>query len=83
MSLLSHLSPDGAKNGAPLPLPADARLLALGEDSWREALAAAEDTDAAAAARGWSSAPAGRRCSWRSSATAHFSPLSRSANGRF
>jgi glutamate-ammonia-ligase adenylyltransferase len=61
MSLLSHLSPDGPKDGGMLPLPADARLLALGDEAWQEALAAAEDANAAAAARGWSDTPSGRK----------------------
>ncbi|HYM73702.1 MAG TPA: bifunctional [glutamine synthetase] adenylyltransferase/[glutamine synthetase]-adenylyl-L-tyrosine phosphorylase [Stellaceae bacterium] len=57
MSLLSHLSPDGGG----LPLAADARLLALGQAAWQEALAEAPRADAAAAARGWSETPAGQR----------------------
>jgi glutamate-ammonia-ligase adenylyltransferase len=57
MTLLSTLSPDGAG----LPQPADARRLALGFDAWDEALAAAADDPAAAAARDWSRSPAGRR----------------------
>ena len=58
MNLLSYPSSDSAENGGALPLPADARLLALGEAAWEEALAAAGD--AAAAARAWSATPAGR-----------------------
>jgi [glutamine synthetase] adenylyltransferase / [glutamine synthetase]-adenylyl-L-tyrosine phosphorylase len=54
VKLLSHLSP----NGGGLPLPADARLLALGRDVWDETLAAAGD--AAAPARAWSATPSGQ-----------------------
>jgi glutamate-ammonia-ligase adenylyltransferase len=54
VKLLSPLSPD--KPG--LPLPADPRLLALGQGAWDEALA--ESGDDAAAARAWSTTPFGR-----------------------
>ncbi len=57
MKLLSHLSPKSARDGGTLPLPADARLHALGQSAWDEALA--EAGDAAAAARTWSTTPAG------------------------
>ncbi|HZK90225.1 MAG TPA: bifunctional [glutamine synthetase] adenylyltransferase/[glutamine synthetase]-adenylyl-L-tyrosine phosphorylase [Stellaceae bacterium] len=60
MKLLSHLSPDDARNGGALPLPGDSRLLALGQAHWDEALAVAGDAGAAAA-RAWSATPAGRR----------------------
>ena len=58
MKLLSHLSPDGAPDGRTPPLPADPRLLALGQAGWEEALAEAGDD--AGAARAWSATPAGR-----------------------
>ncbi len=54
MKLLSHLSP---KADGP-PLPADARLLALGEATWDEALAEAGND--AASARTWSATPSGK-----------------------
>ena len=54
MKLLSHFSPEP---GGP-PLPADPRLLALGEAAWQEALA---ETAEAAVARAWSGTPKGRR----------------------
>jgi glutamate-ammonia-ligase adenylyltransferase len=59
MTLLSKFSADG--DG--LPLPADARRLALGFEAWDEALAlaAVADDPAALAARDWSRSPAGRR----------------------
>ena len=59
MKLLSHLSPESARDGGALPLPADLRLHALGQSAWNEALAEAGD-DAAAAARAWSATPAGQ-----------------------
>jgi len=52
VNLLSHLSPNGRRGGGKPPLPGDARLLALGEGAWKEALA--EAGDAAGAARTWS-----------------------------
>jgi len=55
MTLLSHLS----CNGSGLPLPADARRLALSFAGWDEALARAGED--AAAARDWSATPAGKR----------------------
>ena len=57
MGLLAHLSADGEG----LPRPADQRWLALGFEAWDEALAAAADDPFARTARGWSTAPAGRR----------------------
>ena len=62
MTLLSHLSPNDPEGTPVLPLPADARLLALGEAAWQEALseAASADPGAVAAARAWSDAPGGR-----------------------
>jgi glutamate-ammonia-ligase adenylyltransferase len=56
MKLLSHLSP----NGDGLPLPADARLLALGFGAWEAALAEAEDERRTALARQWSATSPGR-----------------------
>ncbi len=56
MKLLSQLSP----NAGGLPLPADTRLLALGQAAWDEALAEAGAGERVAAARAWSSAPSGR-----------------------
>jgi glutamate-ammonia-ligase adenylyltransferase len=56
MKLLSDFSLD--RDG--IPHPGDARLLALGEAAWEEALARAEGDPAAAAARRWSATPAGR-----------------------
>jgi [glutamine synthetase] adenylyltransferase / [glutamine synthetase]-adenylyl-L-tyrosine phosphorylase len=56
MRLLSNFSLEHDR----IPHPGDARLLALGEAAWNEALAeAGEDADAAAA-RQWSGTPAGR-----------------------
>jgi glutamate-ammonia-ligase adenylyltransferase len=64
MTLLSHLSPTDPQGASALPLPADARLLALGEAAWQEALSGAAnhgaDPGAVAAARAWSGAPDGR-----------------------
>ena len=64
MTLLSHLSPTDPQGASALPLPADARLLALGEAAWQEALSEAADhgadPGAVAAARAWSGAPDGR-----------------------
>jgi len=60
VKLLSHLSFDGPKDGGMLPLPADARLNALGRSAWHEALAGAGDADAAAA-RAWSETPLGQK----------------------
>ena len=59
MKLLSHLSPDRAKDGGKLPLPGDERLLALGQSAWDEALTEAHAD--AKAAHAWSETPAGRR----------------------
>ncbi len=64
MKLLSHLSPNGAPNGAVPPRPADARLLALGVSAWEAALAEAPDEGRppgakAALARSWSATSAG------------------------
>ncbi|HEV2301004.1 MAG TPA: bifunctional [glutamine synthetase] adenylyltransferase/[glutamine synthetase]-adenylyl-L-tyrosine phosphorylase [Stellaceae bacterium] len=56
MRLLSDFSPEG--DG--IPHPGDARLLALGETAWGEALAQAGSDPAAASARQWGAAPAGR-----------------------
>ena len=56
MKLLSHLS----QNGHALPLPADARRLALGFSAWEAALAEAQDESRAALARQWSTTAAGR-----------------------
>ncbi|HTW51256.1 MAG TPA: bifunctional [glutamine synthetase] adenylyltransferase/[glutamine synthetase]-adenylyl-L-tyrosine phosphorylase [Stellaceae bacterium] len=58
MKLLSHLSPQNARDGGALPLPADPRLHALGQGAWDEALV--EAGDAAAAARAWSATPLGK-----------------------
>jgi glutamate-ammonia-ligase adenylyltransferase len=58
MKLLSHFSPDGPESDRALPRPADARLLALGQDAWNEALTQAGN--AAAAARSWSATHAGQ-----------------------
>ena len=58
MKLLSHLSPDTALDSI-LPRPADARLLALGQAAWNEALTAADDRAAVALARAWSATPRG------------------------
>jgi glutamate-ammonia-ligase adenylyltransferase len=59
VKLLSHLSPDRAKDGGKLPLPGDERLLALGQSAWDEALTEAHAD--AKAAHAWSETPAGRR----------------------
>jgi glutamate-ammonia-ligase adenylyltransferase len=58
VKLLSPLSPKSTGPGGALPLPADPRLLALGQDAWNEALAAAGDD--AAAARAWSTTTTGQ-----------------------
>ena len=58
MKLLSHLSPESTRDGGALPLPADARLYALGQSAWDEALAEAGDD--AAATRAWSATAAGQ-----------------------
>ncbi len=57
MKLLSDLSPNRADGHPTLPAPADARLLALGQEAWNAALTDAGD--AATAARAWSATPAG------------------------
>ena len=57
MGLLAHLSADGEG----LPRPADQRRLSLGFEAWDEALAAAAANPITRTARGWSTAPAGRR----------------------
>jgi [glutamine synthetase] adenylyltransferase / [glutamine synthetase]-adenylyl-L-tyrosine phosphorylase len=57
LKLLSRL----ASEGDGLPQPADQRRLALGFEAWEEALAAAPDDPASAAARSWSALPQGRR----------------------
>jgi glutamate-ammonia-ligase adenylyltransferase len=57
MNLLSHLSP----NDDGLPLPADARLLALGFSAWQAALAEAGEASRAALARAWCATPQGKR----------------------
>jgi glutamate-ammonia-ligase adenylyltransferase len=63
VKLLSYLSPDTVPDSNPLPRPADARLLALGQAAWDEALTAADHHDStvvsAAAARAWSATPLG------------------------
>jgi [glutamine synthetase] adenylyltransferase / [glutamine synthetase]-adenylyl-L-tyrosine phosphorylase len=59
VKLLSYLSPNGRLDGGTQPLPGDARLLALGETAWQEALA--EAGDAAAPARAWSKTAGGRK----------------------
>ncbi|MBV8779750.1 MAG: glutamine-synthetase adenylyltransferase, partial [Alphaproteobacteria bacterium] len=56
MKLLSHLSPDGAA----LPSAGDARALAIGTAHWHDAVAAAAEPEAAAAARAWSATPQGQ-----------------------
>ena len=58
MKLLSHLSPNGRPGTGRLPLPGDTRLLALGEEAWRSALAEAGDD--AATALAWSRTRRGR-----------------------
>jgi glutamate-ammonia-ligase adenylyltransferase len=58
VKLLSRLSPNGRRDSGKLPRPGDARLLALGEAAWNDALAEAGD---AAAARAWSETAAGRK----------------------
>jgi glutamate-ammonia-ligase adenylyltransferase len=57
MKLLSHISSDG--HG--LPEPADARRLALGFETWREALALSGGDPALDLARSWSAADPGKR----------------------
>ena len=59
LNLLSLCSPDRRRDGGKLPLPGDARLLALGESAWQEALA--EAGGAAGAARAWSRTKGGRK----------------------
>ena len=62
MKLLSHLSPNGAPpQGDGRPIPADARLLALGSSAWEAALAEAQDEGRAALARAWSATSGGKR----------------------
>ncbi len=63
MTLLSHISPIAPNDAGTLPRPADARLLALGEAAWDEALAEGEtaSAEATAAARAWSATPSGQR----------------------
>ena len=56
MKLLSHLS----QNGDGLPLPADARRLALGLSAWEAALSEAQDKNRAGLAREWSATAPGR-----------------------
>jgi glutamate-ammonia-ligase adenylyltransferase len=56
VTLLSPLSP--GPNG--LPRPADARLLALGQQAWDDILTTAADREAAVIARAWSATPAGQ-----------------------
>ncbi|MBV8889712.1 MAG: bifunctional [glutamine synthetase] adenylyltransferase/[glutamine synthetase]-adenylyl-L-tyrosine phosphorylase [Alphaproteobacteria bacterium] len=57
MALLSHLS--SAAEG--LPQPADAHLLSLGFEAWRDALDEAADGPRRLAARAWSETAAGKR----------------------
>jgi glutamate-ammonia-ligase adenylyltransferase len=58
MELLSPLSP--RQDGAALPQPSDARLLALGSAAWDAALADARDDPDAERARFWSADPGGK-----------------------
>jgi [glutamine synthetase] adenylyltransferase / [glutamine synthetase]-adenylyl-L-tyrosine phosphorylase len=59
MELLSPVSP--CQDGAALPQPADARLLAIGFAAWEAALADARDDPDAERARSWSATPDGKR----------------------